>query len=150
MAGMLKIVPLSLILALTTASFCGCGNSHRWQGKWVGKRDVKPRPGEDISILNTLTKIELTVHSDGRFDLLQSGVPFGGRIRDVGKKAYLKVDSYFNKYILDDPSMKRLTDSEIELSAVNENEISFHDPTGFDEKPVVLKREITSKSASQP
>lgn len=137
---------LSLIGALLLGSACG-GPSFNFTGHWTGRRDLPKKPDDNAVILNSIAKVDLELRPDGRFELLEGGVPRSGSYRVDGRDAYLRVTHFMNRPIEDQGQTAVKLNQEIELKAQNDGSITLRDPAGFTKDSVKLVRE---KSESQP
>lgn len=137
---------LSLLFALTLLAGCS-GPSFSWAGEWKGKRDLKPKPGENEVILNTIAMVSLKLNPNGTFELFEGGAPKTGDYRVDGEKAYLKVKTFFDRPIEAQGEVAVKMNQEIELSAQKDGSILFRDPAGLAQESIVLRRE---NAESQP
>jgi hypothetical protein len=60
---------------------------------------IEHRPGGSSSIENTLSTVDLIVHSGGRFDLLFQGLGYGGQLHTSGSEVDLVCDTLMKKPI---------------------------------------------------
>lgn len=144
----LDFVRFALALALAIIAFAaGCGGSFAWTGKWVGKRTLELPPNGNPYVMATLAKVELTILPNGRFELLESGVPKSGTVRTEGRRAYLKVTHFMDRPLSDQGEAALKMNQEIRLSVQKDGSIEFDDPGGLVREKVRLVREMTE---SQP
>lgn len=141
MSGMRLSLPLAA-LAISVVALCGCSGSHfNFEGKWLGLRDFKAEPGQDVSILRTLAKIELNVKPNGKFELFEGGLPYDGSFRESGGIGYLRIQAVMNKPIESQGAFSKLGDTEIELHPTKDGDLDYVDKAGYDAKPIRLKRQ---------
>jgi hypothetical protein len=125
----------------------GCGRTFDYTGQWSGKRDIPLKPGDNEVILNTIAKVELTMHPNGRFDLLEGGIPKDGTYRTDGMKAHLKVERFMQRPIEEQGETAVKMNQEILLEAQSDGSLVFTDPAGFQQESVRL---IRKSEAAQP
>lgn len=134
-----------VLIAICLLAF-GCGSSERFVGKWQGERDVRAQPGADPYIVKTLSRIRITITDKGTFEMQDAGMPKTGTVR-VGSKdgktvAFLKIDAIMDRPLAEQPRTTQDRNSqEIELTLQPDGTATYVDPQGFEEKPVVMKRE---------
>ena len=137
----------ALVFALVLASM-GCGGpSFNFEGHWSGKRNLPRRPGDDDVILNTISKVDVDVKPDGKFDLFDAGMPKSGRYRTEGLKAFLKVETIMERPVEEHGTASVEMNKEIQLMAQKDGSIVFSDPGAAWQEPVKLVRE---KGEAQP
>lgn len=136
-----SVVRRAAVAVVACIALCGCGRSFDYYGKWVAKRDIATPAGGDKDIAATLAKVELTIKQDGRFELFEGGVPKSGTVRFAKDRAYISVDTYFGQPIERAGPEVVAQNAEMSLTPVDSNTLEFHDPKGFDPKPIMLKRE---------
>jgi len=144
-----KSLHYQVVLVLVVLAFAaGCsGPGFSWAGEWKGRRDLKPKPGENEVILNTIAMVSLKLNPNGTFELFEGGAPKTGDYRIEGEKAFLKVKTFFDRPIEAQGEVAVKMNQEIELSAQKDGSILFRDPAGLSQDSLVLRRE---KSESQP
>lgn len=144
MAAMRNRIPsrtqIGLVLFATLA-LAGCGRTFDFQGVWKANRNLPTPPGGDPAIAKTLGAIRLEILGNGRFTLLEGGVPKEGSISYREGKAFLNVDTYMDRPIEDAGPQVVAQNVPIELAPQPDGSITLTDPKGFDPKPIVLKRE---------
>src|SRR5687767_11941287 len=87
-----RLVPFAILLSLFSFLFSlpGCSNSSfNFEGQWSGKRALANNEKGEDPILNTIAKVDLELKSNGRFTLLEGGIPKEGTYRTEGQKAFL-------------------------------------------------------------
>lgn len=110
-------------------------------GVWVGDRKIIAPPGQDITIAKTLSEFRLELKPDGRFTLLDSGIPKEGVFRSSNGKVYLQVDTIMNRPLSSSEEHVRKSHVETELKPIDDQTMEYIDPQGFDASPLILKRE---------
>ena len=138
LALLLGLIGLISLIALARIS-CS-SNSFNFEGKWSGKRSLPNNEKGENPILNTIAKVDLDLKSNGRFTLLEGGIPKEGTYRTEGKKAFLKVDTFMDRPIEDQGKLAVDMNKEIELTAKEDGSLLFTDPAGLDPQSVRLER----------
>lgn len=139
--GIEKILPLSGVCVLALLCLFNCGGpSFNFVGEWRGFRDIKALPGEDPTILRQLAKLDLTIKPNGKFELIESGLPYEGNTREQGGSMYLRIQYVLGKSVESEPSYKKVGEIELELKPLESGKLQFTDPAGFDKKPIVMER----------
>ncbi len=123
-----------------------CGASFQWAGTWTGKRNLSLPKGGDPSILATISKVELKIEENGRFELFEGGVHKSGTVRSEGRQAFLRVTHFLDRPIEAQGEAAVKMNQEILLSAQKDGSVIFTDPAGIADATVRLRRE---KSESQ-
>jgi hypothetical protein len=118
---------------------CGCGQSLRLEGKWLGSRPVESDPDADPAVVTTLSKVDLRIGANGRFTLFERGLPKGGVIRYAGAKAFLEVNELVGRPLAKQPKEVRDQFQPIELTPQKDGSLLYRDPAIL-EQPIVLKR----------
>jgi hypothetical protein len=120
---------------------CGCGHSFNFVGRWLGNRNLKPKPGQDPRVIYTIGRVELWVEDNGRFKLSEGGVPKDGTIHYRDNKAFLRATSIF--MVPMEQASKPIQDKNVEmiLTPQPDGTILFEDPGDTFNKPVKLNRE---------
>jgi hypothetical protein len=134
--------PVSVAFAI---SLCGCSR-YDFVGQWQGNRNLRTSKGENNRVLQTMGRIELDIHTGGRFDMFEGGYPKDGLVSYRGGKAYLNVRQVMGQPIEKLGSSAVKMNKEMVLTPVDSNHISIWDPSGFDEKPLVLTRILQPSS----
>ena len=154
MAGIERIISwrftlnrISLICLISLIAAACSTNSFNFEGKWSGKRSLPNNEKGENPILNTIAKVDLDLKSNGRFTLLEGGIPKEGTYRTEGKKAFLKVDTFMDRPIEDQGKVAVDMNKEIELAAKEDGSLLFTDPAGLDPQSVRLERQ---KQEPQP
>lgn len=139
MVGIAKIIAAALTLALCSA----CGESFRFVGRWEGNRKLEVPKGSTREVAHLMGKVELSVHGNGTFDLLESGLPKRGRYRIQNNVLFLKITHILDRPVEDMGSSTVAMNQDLVARPVGPDQISFADPAGFDTNPVTLKRVAT-------
>jgi len=129
------------LLGLMGLMGVGCGPTFNFQGHWVGKRNLPKQPGGDDAVLNTIAKVDLKFLPNGRFELLEGGVPKLGTYRTEGTTAFLRVTHYMDRPISEQGSAAVAMNDEIQVKSTPEGKVIFSDPRGLWQEPVTLTRE---------
>lgn len=129
---------LAVLLAWVGA---GCNGSAQFQGRWVGERDIPVPEGGDRALAATIGRVRLEIKPNGRFDLVEAGMPKSGRVRYADGRAFLRIER-----IMHDPIEKlsphvARENHEIVLTVQRDGTLLYDDPRGFDPEPLVLRRE---------
>ena len=143
----LKICLICLISLIALAPISCSTNSFNFEGKWSGKRSLPNNEKEEDPILNTIAKVDLELKPNGRFTLLEGGVPKEGTWRTAGKTTFLKVDTFMDRPIEDQGKVAVDMNKEIEVAAQADGALLFTDPAGLDPQTVRLERQ---KQEPQP
>jgi hypothetical protein len=85
----------ALIVAFSLSG-CAVGPGD-WVGRWEGRRPISVEPGQDPSVAYTLGRVELTIHEDGTFELLEAGMPKAGRGRYWPDRAELRIETLLGR-----------------------------------------------------
>ncbi len=128
------------IIALAGGLFAllslGCGPSHDWStGVWKGDRQLA---GEDPAMMRTLSKVELTLRPEGRFELIESGLSGAGRWQSEGDYVWLDLEEMLRRPI---SPRDRAEMHPIELRWLGDDRLEYRNPNGFTPTSVILKRE---------
>lgn len=110
----------------------GCGPGFDFTGTWKGRRSLEGAPDSDPVIVGNLNRVVLTVKPNGRFDLLDFGMPQAGTWRSSGLSANLQIDQVF-----DQPLRKGEQVDHPKLEAREDGTVAFASKRGL----VILKRE---------
>ncbi len=134
---MAAIVFRIISVAVFATVMVSCGGRSEFVGAWRGERDVKPRPGEDPAMLRTYSRLDLTIEADGRFQMVDAGMPKAGAVRYEGKDAFLRVETILERPLT--PGVAEMNE-EILLLPQPDGSLLLTDPKGFDAKPIRLRR----------
>ena len=134
-AGGLGLIALVALLASS------CGSSFPWPGHWVGQRNLPLPEGGDPGILATIGKVDLILKENGRFELLEGGLPKSGTFRTEGNRAFLKITHFMDRPIEQQGDAAMKMNQEIELSAQKDGTIVYDDPGGLVKEKVTLIRQ---------
>ena len=149
MAGICPIISGGRVLAvLCLLLLAGCDRPDpKWIGTWTGNLYLKALPGQNQSMINTLGKIEVTIHPDRTFDLFESGLPKGGTVSYSSGKAYLKIETVMNKPLSEQGEVAVKMNHDITLRFIDDNTVEYVDPgsprrnpDGTAPEPVKLER----------
>lgn len=144
-----RVIPVSLrkllrvvivAVALTMLAGCEVNEARHHVGKWKGRRKVTVPEGADPRVAATLEIVELDVKENGRFTLLNLGIPLEGTVGKQNGKPALWVDSLMMRPIQENPSYQQLFKKPFSLVVTGEDKrtlIDENDPS----EPVELIRE---------
>lgn len=90
--------PLPVALAILGLCLAGCAGGYRWEGDWDGKRDYQAKPGQNDSVVYTLSKVHLSIH-DGRYQLVSGGIPSSGQVQAENAGLSLLADTRLNQRV---------------------------------------------------
>lgn len=142
--GLARRFGLGLAMGLLGLLLFGCGPSFQWNGHWTGKRNLPLPEGGDPAILSTISKVELTLEPNGRFELLEGGLPKSGTFHAEGQTAYLKITHFMDRPIEAQGEAAVKMNQEIVLTAQKDGSVLFDDPGGIAKETVRLTRAETS------
>jgi len=77
MATIGRIISVSVVVALLQV---GCGGPSPYVGSWLGERDIEFEPGTDPALSGTARRVSLRIQPDGKFLLVDGGMPMEGRL----------------------------------------------------------------------
>jgi hypothetical protein len=138
-----RLLTLLCLLLLT-----GCSKADpKWIGTWTGNIKLKPLPGQNETMINTLGKVEVTIHPDRTFDLFESGLPKAGTVSYSNGKAYLKIETLMGKPIEGEGDAAVKMNHDITLTLLDDNTLQYvdpgsprRDPDGTMPEPLKLER----------
>ncbi|MBZ0214673.1 MAG: hypothetical protein K8H99_12805 [Nitrospirae bacterium] len=138
MAAIPRSISVGLTLGLVLVLALGCVRTWSADGEWLGQREV-PVSGLDPAVAKSLGLVKLTIR-DGRFELLEAGIPKEGSVRYDPDRALLHVEKYMGRPM--DQAAKGIRENNVplEIKPGHDGTLLFHDPKGFDREPLVLKK----------
>lgn len=142
-AGIFRSISATLLVLLSLA---GCNSGFHWEGQWRGNRNLPVKPGENAALLHTAGDVKLIIESGGQFKMTEMGIPLTGSIRYDGDKAFLKIETRFDRRMDREPKEVQDANKEIELVPQKDGSISFRDPGSFFPEPLTLRREAEASS----
>ena len=79
--------------------------------------------------------------------MTEAGIPFSGSIQYQDNKAYLKVETRFDRPIEKEaPEVQETFKKPIELTPQKDGTVGYVNPGGFDTSRLILKRELKKDS----
>jgi hypothetical protein len=138
MAAIPRSISVGSALALVLVAAAGCVRTWSAEGAWIGHRDVAAS-GLDPAVAKSLGLVKLTIR-DGRFELLEAGVPKEGSVRYDPDRALLHVEKYMGRPIEQAAQGIRENNVPLEIKPGPDGTLLFHDPKGFDREPLVLRK----------
>lgn len=125
MVGISKSISAVLVAGFVVAS--GCTPSFDYTGRWVGKRKLEARPGEDPTIFTTKRKVELTVKDREVYVLVNGGLPSEGILDLHDKVAHFRPRTVMGQRIDRQPEATRDALASATIKVVDVNTITFDD-----------------------
>jgi hypothetical protein len=129
----------SISVAAVALGLLGCGQRFDYTGTWRGERTLELTPETDRAMANTLRRVELTIKPDGRFVLVQGGLPKEGRVHYGGDRASLEVET-----ILGQPAHRegdgRAKGADPEVTPTSEGKLQIYDPAELGPERILLSR----------
>lgn len=116
----------------------GCVRTWSAEGEWIGHREV-PLHGVDPAVAKSFGLVKLKIR-EGRFELLEAGVPKEGTVTFDTERALLHVTSYMGRPIDQAARGIRENNVPLEIRPGPEGSLLFIDPKGFDREPLVLRK----------
>jgi hypothetical protein len=117
----------------------GCSSGFGWEGEWRGNHSLPVKNGENPGLIRTLGQVTVKIRGD-RFEMAEAGVPYTGSVRFEDKRAFLKIETRFDRPIEKEPIEVQKQMKEIELTGNANGTATFRDPGGFLPEPVVLSK----------
>jgi hypothetical protein len=135
-----------MLVALLGSGFCliSCGPRTDFRGIWSGKRPGKAPDGVPSYEWASISEVKLYVYDNGRFDLMNMGLPKSGTIVVEGNKATLTVTKIANQDVSRQTDETKATIGPIEVVKQPDGTVIFSDPKSADPSKVVLKQTATS------
>ena len=145
------IIAFGMLVALLGSGLCliSCGPRTDFRGIWSGKRPGKAPESVPSYEWNSIMQVNLRVYDNGRFDLLNMGLPKSGTIVTDGNKATLTVTKIANQDVQLQTAETKATIGPIELVKQSDGTLLFSDPKSADPSQVVLKQ-IATSAKDQP
>ena len=137
-AGIVRSISAVCVLALGSL-LGGCSNGFAWEGEWRGNHNLPVKNGENPGLIRTLGQVTVKIHGD-QFVMAEAGVPYTGSVRFSDKKAFLKIETRFDRPIEKEPAEVQKQMKEIELTGNSDGTASFKDPGGFLPEAVLLSK----------
>ena len=135
-----------MLVALLASGFCliSCGPRTDFRGIWSGKRSDKAPPGVPSYEWASISQVKLYIYDNGRFDMMNMGLPKSGTIVVDGNKATLTVTKIANQDVSRQTEETKSTLGPIEIVKQTDGTVLFNDPKSADPTQVVLKQTATS------
>jgi len=101
MGIMARSITVRLLVLGLGVFFVGCGAAGLPAGTYAGKREYTAKPGDDMAVLGTMSRVKLTIRANGAFLLVDGGVPMEGHVRSSGDQTILGVETLIGRPIPD-------------------------------------------------
>jgi hypothetical protein len=102
---MARAATLLILITLIAA----CGPRFNWQGTWVGERPLgEIPPGVEPAAARTLSRIQVTIRDNNRFELIEAGVPIEGSVRFRGRDAVLSPELVLGRPLRESPGAENV------------------------------------------
>jgi hypothetical protein len=138
MEGTYRIMLLLPAMCLLMLSVSGCDNRFAWAGEWHGERQLPHSVESDTYMLNTARSIRLEIASEMTARVQDAGITMDGYVRGGSESAEFYVQNLLGRPVETVPTFNR---QPIRLEVVSEDEITYFNPNGFDQGPIVLRRQ---------
>ncbi len=135
---LLRVATAAIVVAALTG--CEVNEARHHVGKWKGRRKVTVPEGADPRVGATLEIVELEVKENGRFTLLNLGIPLEGTVGKQNGKPALWVDSVMMRPIEDNATYQQLFKKPFSLTVTGKDTRTLVDENDPSE-PVQLNRE---------
>lgn len=141
MAAITRILALTPF-ALLTLGGCG-GDSAKWVGTWEGERKGLVDPSLTDNVANGLRRIEIKIGQDGRYEMVEAGIPTKGQVHFGKERALLTVMSRMDRELT-------VPHQDLILEFQEDGSILYRDPNNDFPQPARLTRVSATSPAVQP
>lgn len=123
-------------------SLFGCaGRNAEYYGSWIGTVDRADPDMPDDYIKKGVNTIRLEINDNGTFRMVDSMIPKSGTFKVGSEGAKLKITHVMERPISEMGDGAATMNKEISLVLKEDGTLVFTDPGGFDEGPVVMKKD---------
>ena len=130
---------MTFLVGAVLLTGCSSGAGH-FIGAWRGSRNLKAGPNDDQVLLNSVSRIDLDIHDDGTFLMIDAGAPKTGTVSYREGKAFLHVETFMNRPISEQGIGAIKMNQDWIVTSRTGDSLEVRDPGGFDLKPVIMKR----------
>ncbi len=138
---MTVIIRIIAVGGLAATAF-GCAKPFDFKGHWIGDRGLVAPAGQDPVLFHTISKVEVTIKDNGRFDLFDSGVSVSGFIDYSGDSAGLQADTIFGRALKAQASeVQDRWSKACQVKGQKDGTVLYQNPNSTSVASIVLKRE---------
>lgn len=129
---------LLFMVCLLGLLLSGCEHRFAWAGDWRGERQLPESAESDTFMLNTARSIRLEIAPEMTARVQDAGITMDGYVRGGSQKAEIHIQNILGRPVETVPTFNR---QPIRLEVVSQDEITYFNPNGFDQGPIVLQRQ---------